>query len=70
MMTRVRMRVSLVGPTVAVHDGDIYACDPVTAQRLIAEGFAEPLGDQAPTTMMRDRSSVERAVKPKAKARG
>jgi len=68
-MVTVRMRVSLIGPTIAVHEGDTYVCDLATAQRLVAEGAAEFLGDQGPETMMRD-PVVERAVKPRAKARG
>jgi hypothetical protein len=68
-MVRVRMRESLIGLTFAVQAGDEYVCDLATAQRLVAEGLAEFIGAPEPDTMMRN-PAVERAVKPRPKARG
>jgi len=68
-MARVRMRTLLVGPTVSVQAGDVYVCDLATAQRLVADGFAEFVGAPEPETMMVT-PAVERAVKPRAQGRG
>lgn len=71
-MTRVRMLVALVGPTLALKGGDIYACDDGTAARLVAAGAAEwadpvPEPCAGPSAMVT--GPAERAVKPRARGR-
>ena len=67
------MQTSLVGPTVSVTTGDVYECDDATAQRLIAAGYAVALPTDshagAPETAMAS-PAVERAVRPRGRARG
>lgn len=64
----VRMLTSLVGPTVAVTTGDVYACDDATAARFIAAGIAEAIQPEVTETAM-VAPKVERAVRPKGKGR-
>jgi hypothetical protein len=64
----VRMLQSMVGPTLSLSGGDLYACDDATAERLIAAGVAQVVTPAAPETAMVE-PQVEWAVKPKGRAR-
>ena len=68
-MTVVKMRVSLVGPTLSVSGGDLFECDEATAARLVANGAAEWVAGPVPETAMRA-PIAEHAVKAKPRARG
>jgi hypothetical protein len=72
-MPTVRMLTGMAGPFGTWTTGDPYTCDEAEAGRLIAAGYAEPWPeDPVPTreeTAMAP-GAPERAMKPRAKARG
>jgi len=60
---RVRIRVTLAGPQIVYHAGEIYEIDDENARRIIAAGFAEPVGSEPaleePPRPRRRRGAVE-----------
>lgn len=67
-MARVRLLTGIVTQTDAWEPGDVYVCDPETAARLVAEGYAEWVdgADAVETTAV---SAPERAIRRRGRPR-
>lgn len=66
----IRLLVAMSGRDQAWTTGDLYECDDAAAARMVAAGLAEYLAPpRAPETAMAS-GAVERAVKPRGRARG